>query len=707
MNGWPYSLRSLATLAALLIAGCGGGGSGEPSFSIGGTVVGLGSGRQVVLLSGAGTQTTLSANGNFRFPDALPLGSRYNLSVQQQPLNQTCTVSNGSDTVGIKANVSNITVVCADNAATLGGTLSGLPAGTTLTIASTPQSSLVLNANGPYVLSPRPASGVAYTVTIATQPVGAQCVVANGSGTAGNTPVSNIDIQCSRGSVSVGGELTGLVLGQQVQLKLTSSGVAPATLSLNLNGSFSFTAPITFGGDYQVSVDTQPAGQTCTLTNASGTMATAPVNNVRVACATSRHVLGGSVTGLMTVAGGQPLMLRNGNDSIALNANGPLQFPSLLADGATYSVTIAGQPTGQTCSLVNDSGSAVTGPVSSVLAQCLSFVWRSRLLAGSGVAGSIDGVGPAARFSGPSGVAIGPQGDIVVADFSASRIRAVAMPLAAVTTLAGSAAPGLVNSVVPLTASFRAPAGLAVNRAGDVFVADSGNHVIRRIAAGTGEVTTFAGDGVAGHANGTGTLARFNGPRGLAIDGSDNLYVADTGNHSIRKITPTGVVTVLAGTPGSPGRADGAAAAAKFSGPVGIAVNLQGVVFVADTQNHQIRAVTLAGQVETVAGSGQNGLRDGTGSQAQFSLPLGLAVDAQSTLFVADSGNHALRQVPLVGTLGTVLTIAGNGVAGYREGVAAAVAMDQPTAVVVDSAGNLLFTEGGGQRLRSLYRSPN
>jgi DNA-binding beta-propeller fold protein YncE len=91
------------------------------------------------------------------------------------------------------------------------------------------------------------------------------------------------------------------------------------------------------------------------------------------------------------------------------------------------------------------------------------------------------------------------------------------MPLAAVTTLAGSAAPGLVNSVVPLTASFRAPAGLAVNRAGDVFVADSGNHVIRRIAAGTGEVTTFAGDGVAGHANGTGTLARFNGPRGLAI----------------------------------------------------------------------------------------------------------------------------------------------------------------------------------------------
>lgn len=708
MNIWTNPLKAISVLALALIAGCGGGGGGSgPSYSLGGTVAGLATGRQVVLLSGAGTQATLSSNGNFRFPDTLPSGAKYSLTVLQQPLNQTCAVSNGSDTVGIKADVSTITVVCADNPAVLGGTLSGLPAGTAVTVSGGAQSNVTLAANGSYTLPVRPAVGTPYTVSISNQPTGAQCVVVNGTGTAGNAPVGNIDIQCSRGTVTVGGDLTGLALGQQVQLKLVASGVVPTALALSVNGSFTFAAPVTFGGDYQITIDAQPTGQTCTLSNGSGTTVTAPVTAVRVNCALSRHALGGSVTGLTVVPGGQPLVLRNGNDLLSLSSNGRFQFPSLLADGAGYSVTIVGQPTGQTCSLLNDAARAVSGPVSTVLAQCLSFVWRSRLVAGSGVAGAIDEVGAAARFSGPSGLAIGPRGDLFIADFSSSRIRSISVPVGAVATLAGSAVPGLVNSQAPLSASFRAPAGLAVNRAGDVFVADSGNHVIRRIAAGSGEVTTWAGSGVAGHADGAGLQAQFNNPRGLAIDAQDNLYVADTGNHTIRRISPAGVVSLLAGSPGSPGRTDGAASSARFNGPAGVAISPQGVLVVADTQNHLIRALTTTGQVVTVAGSGQAGFQDGSGDLASFSLPLGVSVDAQAILYVADSGNHVIRQVQMVGTVGTVLTIAGNGSAGYREGIGAAVSLNQPTAVVVDAAGSLVIAEGGGQRVRTLYRSPN
>lgn len=368
-------------------------------------------------------------------------------------------------------------------------------------------------------------------------------------------------------------------------------------------------------------------------------------------------------------------------------------------------MTIGSQPTGQTCTVSNDSGNAVSAPVGNVLVQCLSFVWRSRLVAGSGVAGTVDDLAGMARFSAPSGLAINPRGDVVVADFSSSRIRSVSMPLGYVSTLAGSPVPGLTDHAVAQLASFRAPTGVAIDSNGNVFVADSGNHVIRRISASTGAVSTWAGSGVAGYANGIGTAAQFNGPRALAIDTAGNLYVADTGNHVIRKISPTGTVTLLAGSPGVRGRADGASA--TFNGPAGVAVSPQGIVYVADTQNHLVRSLSLSGVVATVAGSGSPGAQDGTGAKAGFSLPMGLAVDAQAMVYVADAGNHAVRQIQLLGAVGTVLTIAGTGRSAYSEGVGTAVGFDQPTAVALDAAGQLLITEGGGNRLRSLFRSPN
>ncbi len=700
---------------ALLLAGCGGGGSSTPTYSLGGTVVGLSAGQQVLLLSGAGTQVTLSSNGNFRFPDRLPKGSKYNLVVQQQPSGQTCVISNGSDTAGVAADVSNVTVVCSDNPAVLGGTVSGLPSGTSVSLSTTIGSAgaasvASISANGPYSLAQRPASGAAYAVTITTQPQGASCTVSNGSGTAGASAITNIDVVCSPARMNIGGELLGLAQGQQVQLSLAGTGIAQglAALTLSSNGSFSFlslTPGIVYGGDFTVTIASQPTSQTCALSRASGVGVIANVNQVQVNCLTNRHTLGGSATGLVALAGGRPLVLRNGTDSVTVSANGPFQFPTALTDGGGYSVTIGSQPTGQTCTVSNDSGNAVSAPVGNVLVQCLSFVWRSRLVAGSGVAGTVDDLAGMARFSAPSGLAINPRGDVVVADFSSSRIRSVSMPLGYVSTLAGSPVPGLTDHAVAQLASFRAPTGVAIDSNGNVFVADSGNHVIRRISASTGAVSTWAGSGVAGYANGIGTAAQFNGPRALAIDTAGNLYVADTGNHVIRKISPTGTVTLLAGSPGVRGRADGASA--TFNGPAGVAVSPQGIVYVADTQNHLVRSLSLSGVVATVAGSGSPGAQDGTGAKAGFSLPMGLAVDAQAMVYVADAGNHAIRQIQLLGAVGTVLTIAGTGRSAYSEGVGTAVGFDQPTAVALDAAGQLLITEGGGNRLRSLFRSPN
>ena len=708
------SIFNGTALLALLLGGCGGGGNSTPTYALGGTVVGLNAGEQLLLLSGAGTQVTLSANGNFRFPDRLPLGSKYNLAVQQQPAGQTCALSNASDTVGIKADVSNVTVVCANNPAVLSGTISGLPVGASLALATTLGSgnpvNTTISTNGTYTLAQRPANGVAYAVKVATQPQGASCVVSNGSGTAATAAVTNIDVICSPARMGIGGELLGLIQGQQVQLKLVGTGIAASlpNLTLTTNGSFSFTSispGITFGGEFTVTVSAQPTGQTCSLSNATGIGVLAAVTGVQVSCSVNRYPLGGSTTGLSVPAGGSPLMLRNGADNLSVVANGAFQFPTLMTDGGSYSVTIAAQPTGQTCSLSNDSGTAVSGPVGTVVAQCLSFVWRSRLVAGSGVAGTVDDLAGAARFSGPSGLAIGPLGDIFVADFSSSRIRKISMPLGFVSTLAGSAIPGLVDNQVPLLASFRAPASVAVDAVGNVYIADSGNHVIRRIASVTGEVTTWAGSGVAGYANGTGTAAQFNGPRGLVIDAAGNLYVADTGNHVIRKISPAAAVSLLAGTPGTRGRTDGASG--LFNGPMGLAISMQGTLYVADTQNHLIRSVAPSGAIATVAGSGTAGAQDGTGPLASFSLPMGLAVNAQATLFVADAGNHAVRQIQLVGSSGTVLTIAGSARAGYREAVGTEASFDQPTALAIDAVGNLFIAEGSGNRVRSLVRSPN
>lgn len=273
----------------------------------------------------------------------------------------------------------------------------------------------------------------------------------------------------------------------------------------------------------------------------------------------------------------------------------------------------------------------------------------------AGVAGDADGAGSTARFNSPSGLAVDTAGNVYVADTLNNTLRMVTAA-GVVSTIAGTAGAGGAVDAFGSAARFCGPQALVVDGAGNLYVADTNNGVIRKVVLATGEVTTIAGmAGSAGSADGAGTGARFDGPSGITRDSAGNLYVADTGNHSIRAITPGGTVSTLAGMAGNSGGADGTGSAATFDGPSAVAVDGSGNVYVADTGNFTLRKVAMAtGVTGTVAGlAGTSGSADGTGSAARFFLPVGVAVDNSGNVYVADTNNNTIR----LGTLPAAPTI--------------------------------------------------
>ena len=280
------------------------------------------------------------------------------------------------------------------------------------------------------------------------------------------------------------------------------------------------------------------------------------------------------------------------------------------------------------------------------------------LAGAAGQFGSADGTGSAARFETPSGVAVDSAGNVYVADSDNCEIRKIT-PAGLVTTLAGAAEQGGSANGTGIAARFAYPTGVAVDSVGNVYVADRNNDEIRKITP-AGLVTTLAGwAGHPGYANGPGNIARFYHPSGVAVDSAGNVYVADTYNDEIRKITPAGVVTTLAGAAGAEDSADGTGSAAHFFTPSGVAVDSVGNVYVADSNNDEIRKITPAGGVTTLAGSpGENGYgsADGTGSGASFSYPEGVAVGSTGDIYVADTYSYEIRKLmPVAAT--SVVTI--------------------------------------------------
>lgn len=376
------------------------------------------------------------------------------------------------------------------------------------------------------------------------------------------------------------------------------------------------------------------------------------------------------------------------------------RFTSIIRTGlATCSVLaliLAGCGGGGGSSASTPVNGGGTPPSSPPAAPALALVAGN--LEGAGTA---NGAGTTARFNAPFGVAADSVGNLYVSDIHSQTIRKIT-PAGVVSTFAGS--PGLVGTAdgVGSAARFFNPEGIAVDGAGNVYVADSGNQTIRMISP-SGTVSTLAGrPGFGGFLDGTGSAALFTVPCGVAVDIAGNVYVADTYNNAIRKIAPGGVVTTLAGTPFGPmGSADGTGSAARFGNPFGIAVDLGGVVYVADTNNSTIRKVTQAGVVTTIAGqAGVLGSADAVGTNATFRYPFGLNVDASGNIYVADTTNDEIR---VIAPGGAVTTLAGSPTtAGSSDGTGAAARFNSPSGLAFDAAGNAYVSDTGNNTVRKV-----
>jgi sugar lactone lactonase YvrE len=262
-------------------------------------------------------------------------------------------------------------------------------------------------------------------------------------------------------------------------------------------------------------------------------------------------------------------------------------------------------------------------------------------LAGTGKLGFTNGPAASATFTLPDGVAVDRAGNLYVTDVHNNAIRKITAA-GVVSTLAGTGARGFTNGP-GASARFDEPTGVAVDSAGNVYVVDGSNQAIRKITA-AGVVSTLAGTGAQGFTNGPGARATFHDPMVVAVDGAGNVYVAETGNYAIRKITAAGVVSTLAGT-GAQGFTSGPAARATFRWPTGIAVDRAGNVYVVDGGNQAIRKITAAGILSTLAGTGREGAKNGPGASATFNDPAGIAVDSAGNVYVADMGNSAIRKI--------------------------------------------------------------
>lgn len=312
-------------------------------------------------------------------------------------------------------------------------------------------------------------------------------------------------------------------------------------------------------------------------------------------------------------------------------------------------------------------------------------------LAGS-TPGFADATGVNAQFSFPVSVAVDTQGIVYVADLSNHSIRKVT-PDGVVSTLAGST-PGFAEGT-GINAQFDSPSGVTVDDQGNIYVADAGNHRIRKITP-SGVVSTLAGS-TEGFEEGNGANAKFSFPRGVAIDSIRNVYVADTENHKIRKVTPNGVVSTLAGS--TLGFTEGNGANAQFSLPSGIAIDSHGNLYVSDSGNHKIRKVTPSGAVSTLAGS-VAGFADGIGTDAQFSSLREVAVDAHGNIYLADRKNHKIRKVT---PNGAVSTFAGS-TEGFAEGSGADAQFYFPYGVAVDDQGNVYVADAENNRIRKIVQ---
>ena len=342
-------------------------------------------------------------------------------------------------------------------------------------------------------------------------------------------------------------------------------------------------------------------------------------------------------------------------------------------------------------------------------AQAITRVATINSIAGNGTAGYLGDSGPAtsAELNGPYGLAIDNAGNLYIADPANNRVRKVALGTGIISTFAGNGTAGYSGDNGPATsAELKVPVGVALDGAGNLYIADEGNSVIRKVNA-SGTITTIAGNNTVGYSGDTGpaTSASLYGPTGVAVDSSGNLYIADTGNNRVREVAAaTGVITTIAGT-GTAGYSgdNGAAVSATLNKPSAVVEGSTGNLYVLDTGNNVVRLVNTTGTITTIAGNGTAGYSgdDGPATSATLHTPYGLNIDSSGNLYIADSANNVVR---MVSTAGIISTIAGNGTPGYSgdNGAAISATLDNPQGVTVDNQGNVYISDQGNNRVREV-----
>ncbi|MDP3469452.1 MAG: MBG domain-containing protein [Daejeonella sp.] len=328
----------------------------------------------------------------------------------------------------------------------------------------------------------------------------------------------------------------------------------------------------------------------------------------------------------------------------------------------------------------------------------LSSEAEVQTLAGSGSSGSVNGPALSASFRTPYALASDTSGNIYIADQLAQNIRKINTS-GEVSLLAGGNKSGFQDGIAD-EARFNSPSGIAIDRSGNVYISDQNNHSIRKISP-LGIVSTFAGNGTPGYADGTGGVAHFKYPAGLAVDAIGNVYVADRGNNLIRVINANGKVSTLAGTRAT-GFADGAALSAMFNAPTGIAISSSGDLFIADQVNNRIRKIDQAGQVSTVAGSGTFTYFDAMGTLAGFRYPTGITLGSDGSLYVTDQLNHNVRRISKDGL---VSTVAGTE-PGFSEGSGSSAKFRNPSGICTAPSGELYIADFYNYRIRKIINDP-
>ncbi len=606
----------------------------------------------------------------------------------------------GSYTVVVTNSVGSVTSTAATltlSVTAVAPAVSAQPQSVTVPAGSSASFSVTANGTGPLTYQWQKgganiAGATAATYSIASAQSGDAgnytVVVTNSVGLATSAAATlTVSAAASAPSISTQPQPVTVTVGASASFSVTASGTAPLTYQWQKGGAaiaggtaatYSIaSAQATDAGNYSVVVSNGSGSVTSAAValtvNALGSNTPAPVisaNPLSQSVATGR-----GVSFSVTAAGTNTYQWQ-------VSTDGGVTWGA-LADSSIYSGSTTSRLT------ITNAGSAMNG-----------YLYRATVTnaGGSTSSGSVTLTVAAAVLPGPASVLAGSSGSLLVSDSNTNLVVTVTSAGQAA-TLAGVSGQQGATDGTGSGALFRAPGGLARDAAGNAYLADAGNSLIRKISA-TGAVTTLAGSSSnQGYRDATGTSAWFNTPADLAVDSQGVVYVADTGNSVIRRIAPDGTVTTFAGAAGQRGSADGAAGVARFNQPGGIVVDASGTLYVADTFNHTIRKISAGGAVSTYAGvPGVSGIDDGVGTAALFNQPGGLALDSAGKLYVADTGNNSIR---VISTAGAVSTLAGlPTVAGLEDGVGTAALFNQPKDLSLDAAGNIYVADFGNAAIR-------